>query len=226
MGQMKFRSSEWFGLEDRDGFVHRRWMKNQGLPQHLFDGRPVIGICNTWSELTPCNAHFREIAEHVKRGVYEAGGFPLEFPVMSLGETLIRPTTMLNGKFKGRDIGSGTDIWKFSEQVRSGMMPMCEFTEAEECMSRSAGHCMTMGTASTMACVVEALGMGLPSNATIPAVDSRRYVLAHRAGQRIVAMVQEDLKMSKILTRAAFEHAIRVVGAIGGSTNAVLHLLA
>ncbi len=277
---MKFRSSEWFGLEDRDGFVHRSWMKNQGLPQHLFDGRPVIGICNTWSELTPCNAHFREIAEHVKRGVYEAGGFPLEFPVMSLGETLIRPTTMLfrnlvsmdveesiranpmdgvvllagcdkttpsllmgaascdlpalmvsggpmlNGKFKGRDIGSGTDIWKFSEQVRSGMMPMCEFTEAEECMSRSAGHCMTMGTASTMACVVEALGMGLPSNAAIPAVDSRRYVLAHMAGQRIVAMVKEDLKMSKILTRAAFENAIRVVGAIGGSTNAVLHLLA
>jgi dihydroxy-acid dehydratase len=255
-------------------------MKNQGLPQHLFDGRPVIGICNTWSELTPCNAHFREIAEHVKRGVYEAGGFPLEFPVMSLGETLIRPTTMLfrnlvsmdveesiranpmdgvvllagcdkttpsllmgaascdlpalmvsggpmlNGKFKGRDIGSGTDIWKFSEQVRSGMMPMCEFIEAEECMSRSAGHCMTMGTASTMACVVEALGMGLPSNAAIPAVDSRRYVLAHMAGQRIVAMVKEDLKMSKILTRAAFENAIRVVGAIGGSTNAVLHLLA
>ena len=277
---MKFRSSEWFGLQDRDGFVHRSWMKNQGLPQHLFDGRPVIGICNTWSELTPCNAHFREIAEHVKRGVYEAGGFPLEFPVMSLGETLIRPTTMLfrnlvsmdveesiranpmdgvvllagcdkttpsllmgaascdlpaimvsggpmlNGKFKGRDIGSGTDIWKFSERVRSGMMPMCEFTEAEECMSRSAGHCMTMGTASTMACVVEALGMGLPSNAAIPAVDSRRYVLAHMAGQRIVAMVKEDLKMSKILTRKAFENAIRAVGAIGGSTNAVLHLLA
>jgi L-arabonate dehydrase len=277
---MKFRSANWFGLEDRDGFVHRSWMKNQGLPQHLFDGRPVIGICNTWSELTPCNAHFREIADHVKRGVYEAGGFPLEFPVMSLGETLMRPTTMLfrnlvsmdveesiranpidgvvllagcdkttpallmgaascdlpalmvsggpmlNGKFKGRDIGSGTDIWKFYDQVRAGTMPMCDFNDAEACMSRSAGHCMTMGTASTMACVVEALGMGLPTNAAIPAVDSRRYVLAHMAGQRIVAMVKEDLKMSKILTRKAFENAIRVVGAIGGSTNAVLHLLA
>jgi dihydroxy-acid dehydratase len=255
-------------------------MKNQGLPQHLFDGRPVIGICNTWSELTPCNGHFRELADHVKRGVYEAGGFPLEFPVMSLGETLMRPTTMLfrnlvsmdveesiranpmdgvvllagcdkttpallmgaascdlpalmvsggpmlNGKFQGRDIGSGTDVWKFSEDVRRGAMKMCEFMEAETCMSRSAGHCMTMGTASTMACVVEALGIGLPTNAAIPAVDSRRYVLAHMAGRRIVEMVHEDLKMSKVLTRAAFENAIRVVGAIGGSTNAVLHLLA
>ena len=277
---MKFRSAGWFGLEDRDGFLHRSWMKNQGLPQHLFDGRPVIGICNTWSELTPCNGHFRELADHVKRGVYEAGGFPLEFPVMSLGETLMRPTTMLfrnlvsmdveesiranpmdgvvllagcdkttpallmgaascdlpalmvsggpmlNGKFQGRDIGSGTDVWKFSEDVRRGAMKMCEFMEAETCMSRSAGHCMTMGTASTMACVVEALGIGLPTNAAIPAVDSRRYVLAHMAGRRIVEMVHEDLKMSKVLTRAAFENAIRVVGAIGGSTNAVLHLLA
>ena len=277
---MKFRSAGWFGLEDRDGFLHRSWMKNQGLPQHLFDGRPVIGICNTWSELTPCNGHFRELADHVKRGVYEAGGFPLEFPVMSLGETLMRPTTMLfrnlvsmdveesirgnpmdgvvllagcdkttpallmgaascdlpalmvsggpmlNGKFQGRDIGSGTDVWKFSEDVRRGAMKMCEFMEAETCMSRSEGHCMTMGTASTMACVVEALGIGLPTNAAIPAVDSRRYVLAHMAGRRIVEMVHEDLKMSKVLTRAAFENAIRVVGAIGGSTNAVLHLLA
>lgn len=277
---MAFRSSAWFGKADRDGFIHRSWMKNQGLPDHLFDGRPVIGICNTWSELTPCNAHFRKIAEDVKAGVYEAGGFPLEFPVMSLGETLMRPTTMLfrnlvsmdveesiranpldgvvllagcdkttpallmgaascdlpalmvsggpmlNGKFHGRDIGSGTDVWKFSEDVRCGRMDMCEFMEAEGCMSRSAGHCMTMGTASTMACVVEALGMGLPMNAAIPAVDSRRYALAHMAGQRIVKMVHEDLKMSKILTRAAFENAIRAVGAIGGSTNAVIHLLA
>ena len=277
---MKFRSAGWFGLEDRDGFLHRSWMKNQGLPQHLFDGRPVIGICNTWSELTPCNGHFRELADHVKRGVYEAGGFPLEFPVMSLGETLMRPTTMLfrnlvsmdveesiranpidgvvllagcdkttpallmgaascdlpalmvsggpmlNGKFHGRDIGSGTDVWRFSEDVRCGAMKMCEFMEAEACMSRSAGHCMTMGTASTMACVVEALGMGLPTNAAIPAVDSRRYVLAHMAGRRIVEMVHEDLKMSKVLTHEAFENAIRAVGAIGGSTNAVLHLLA
>ncbi|HJW99815.1 MAG TPA: IlvD/Edd family dehydratase [Terriglobales bacterium] len=277
---MKLRSAEWFGLRNRDGFIHRSWMKNQGLPDHLFDGRPVIGICNTWSELTPCNAHFRKIADHVKRGVYEAGGFPLEFPVMSLGETLMRPTTMLfrnlvsmdveesiranpidgvvllagcdkttpallmgaascdlpalmlsggpmlNGKFRGRDIGSGTDVWRFSEDVRCGAMSMCDFLEAEACMSRSAGHCMTMGTASTMACVVEALGMGLPTNAAIPAVDSRRYVLAHTAGRRIVEMVKDDLRMSKILTRNAFENAIRVVGAIGGSTNAVIHLLA
>jgi len=277
---MKLRSAAWFGMSDRDGFIHRSWMRNQGLPDHLFDGRPVIGICNTWSELTPCNAHFRRIADYVKRGVYEAGGFPLEFPVMSLGETLMRPTTMLfrnlvsmdveesiranpidgvvllagcdkttpallmgaascdlpslmlsggpmlNGKFRGRDIGSGTDVWKFSEDVRSGAMPMCEFLEAEACMSRSSGHCMTMGTASTMACVVESLGMGLPTNAAIPAVDSRRYVLAHNAGRRIVEMVKEDLRISRILTRKAFENAIRVVGAIGGSTNAVIHLLA
>ncbi|HZR27742.1 MAG TPA: L-arabinonate dehydratase [Terriglobales bacterium] len=277
---MKFRSMAWFAPADRDGFIHRSWMKNQGLPDHLFDGRPVIGICNTWSELTPCNAHFRRIADHVKRGVYEAGGFPVEFPVMSLGETLMRPTTMLfrnlvsmdveesiranpvdgvvllagcdkttpallmgaascdlpalmlsggpmlNGKFRGRDIGSGTDVWKFSEDVRSGAMTMCEFMDAEACMSRSAGHCMTMGTASTMACMVEALGIGLPSNAAIPAVDSRRYALAHLAGRRIVAMVNEDLRMSKILTRKAFENAIRAVGAVGGSTNAVIHLLA
>src|SRR5438874_1553947 len=277
---MKLRSSAWFGLVDRDGFIHRSWMKNQGLPDHLFDGRPVIGICNTWSELTPSNAHFRRIADHVKRGVYEAGGFPLEFPVMSLGETLMRPTTMLfrnlvsmdveesiranpidgvillagcdkttpallmgaascdlpalmisggpmlNGKFRGRDIGSGTDVWRFSEEVRCGAMSMCEFLEAEACMSRSAGHCMTMGTASTMACVVEALGIGLPTNAAIPAADSRRYTLAHMAGRRAVKMVKEDLRMSRILTRKAFENAIRVVGAIGGSTNAVIHLLA
>ena len=277
---MKLRSSKWFGSKDRDGFIHRSWMKNQGRPDHLFDGRPVIGICNTWSELTPCNTHFRAIADHVKRGVYEAGGFPLEFPVMSLGETLMRPTAMLfrnlvsmdveesiranpidgvillagcdkttpallmgaascdipalmisggpmlSGKFQGRDIGSGTDVWRFSEEVRAGLMSECDFLDAESCMNRSAGHCMTMGTASTMASVVEALGIGLPTNAAIPAVDARRYALAHMAGQRIVAMVHEDLRMSKILTRQAFENAIRVVGAIGGSTNAVIHLLA
>jgi dihydroxy-acid dehydratase len=276
----KFRSSEWFGSADRIGFIYRSWMKNQGLPEHLFDGRPVIGICNTWSELTPCNAHFRQIADRVKRGVYEAGGFPLEFPVMSLGETLMRPTTMLfrnlasmdveetiranpldgvvllvgcdkttpsllmgaascdlptitvsggpmlNGKFRGEDIGSGTSVWKFSEEVRCGLMSECDFREAEGCMSRSAGHCMTMGTASTMASIVEALGMGLPHNAAIPAVDSRRYALAHMAGRRIVDLVKEDVKMSTILTREAFENAVRVVGAIGGSTNAVVHLLA
>ncbi len=255
-------------------------MKNEGLPDHLFDGRPVIGICNTWSELTPCNAHFRKIAEHVKRGVYEMGGFPLEFPVTSTGESLMRPTAMLfrnlvsmdveesiranpldgvvllvgcdkttpaammgaascdlptivlsggamlNGKFRGEDIGSGTNVWSFSEDVRSGVMPLCDFQEAEGCMSRSAGHCMTMGTASTMASMVEALGMGLPQNAAIPAVDSRRYTMAHMVGRRIVEMVHEDLIMSKIMTRQSFENAIRVLAAIGGSTNAVVHLLA
>jgi dihydroxy-acid dehydratase len=255
-------------------------MKNQGYPDHVFDGRPVIGICNTWSELTPCNGHFRELAEHVRRGIYEAGGFPLEFPVMSLGENLMRPTAMLfrnlasmdveetiranpldgvvllvgcdkttpaclmgaascdlptlaisggamlNGKFRGGEIGSGTNVWKFSEEVRSGAMPLCDFQEAESCMSRSAGHCMTMGTASTMASVVEALGVGMPMNAAIPAVDARRYALAHQAGRRIVEMVHEDLRLSQILTREAFENAVRVVGAIGGSTNSVIHLLA
>lgn len=276
----KLRSSNWFGPTDKGGFIHRSWMKNQGHPDHLFDGRPVIGICNTWSELTPCNGHFRELAEHVKRGVYEAGGFPLEFPVMSLGEPLLRPTAMLfrnlasmdveesiranpidgvvllvgcdkttpalmmgaascdlptlvvsggpmlNGKFRGQDIGSGTNVWSFSEDVRSGAMPLCDFQEAESCMSRSTGHCMTMGTASTMASMVEALGMGLPQNAAIPAVDSRRYALAHLAGRRIVELVHADVRMSQILTRQAFENAIRVLGAIGGSTNAVIHLLA
>lgn len=276
----RLRSTCWFGPKDKVGFIHRSWMKNQGLPDHVFDGRPVIGICNTWSELTPCNAHFRTIAERVRRGVYEAGGFPVEFPVMSLGEPLMRPTTMLfrnlvsmdveetirgnpldgvvllvgcdkttpallmgaascdlptlaisggpmlNGKFRGRDIGSGTDVWKFSEEVRGGTMSVEEFLEAESCMNRSAGHCMTMGTASTMASVVEALGLGMPGNAAIPAVDSRRLTLAHEAGRRAVQMVHEDLRMSQVVTREALENAIRVVGAIGGSTNSVVHLLA
>jgi dihydroxy-acid dehydratase len=255
-------------------------MKNQGFPPDLFDGRPVIGICNTFSELTPCNAHLRQVAERVKRGVYEAGGFPLEFPVMSLGETNIRPTAMLfrnlasmdveesirgnpidgvvllcgcdkttpsllmgaascdvpaivvsggpmlNGNFHGERIGSGTGVWQMSEDVRAGKMKIADFFEAEACMSRSAGHCMTMGTASTMASMVEALGMGLPHNAAIPAVDSRRYVLAQQAGRRIVEMVHEDLRISRILTRQAFENAIRVNAAIGGSSNFVLHMLA
>ncbi|HVO88759.1 MAG TPA: L-arabinonate dehydratase [Casimicrobiaceae bacterium] len=274
------RSTEWFGRHDRDGLVHRSWMKNQGIPHDQFDGRPVIGICNTWSEATPCNAHFRDLAEHVRRGVLDAGGFPIEFPVMSLGETLMRPTTMLfrnqaamdveesiranpfdgivllmgcdkttpsllmgaascnlptigvsggpmlNGKFRGQDIGSGTHVWKFTEMLKTGEMSEADMIDAEACMSRSAGHCMTMGTASTMASMVEALGMGLPANAAIPAVDSRRKVLARMAGRRIVGMVAEDLTMSKILTRDAFENAILVNGAIGGSTNAVVHLLA
>lgn len=277
---MKRRSTAWFGPADRDGFIHRSWMRNQGLPSHLFDGRPVIGICNTWSELTPCNAHLRILAERVKRGVYEAGGFPVEFPVMSLGETLMRPTTMmfrnlvsmdveesiranpidgvvllvgcdkttpallmgaascdlptitvsggpmLNGHYRGEQIGSGTSVWEFSEDVRAGKMSLEAFMEAEACMSRSAGHCMVMGTASTMASMVESLGVGMPGNAAIPAVDSRRAVLAHMAGSRIVELVNEDVRLSRILTREAFENAIVTNAAIGGSTNAVVHLLA
>jgi len=276
----QFRSSAWFGRLNKDGFIHRSWMRNQGWPSHVFDGRPVIGICNTWSELNPCNAHLRTIADRVKIGVWEAGGFPLEFPVMSMGETNMRPTAMLfrnlasmdveesirgnpidgvvllcgcdkttpalimgtascdlpaivvsggpmlNGKFQGRDIGSGTDVWRFSESVKAGDMSLQQFMDAESCMSRSSGHCMTMGTASTMSNMVEALGLGLPQNAAIPAVDSRRLTLAHEAGSRIVSMVHEDLRLSRILTREAFENAIRVNGAVGGSTNAVIHLLA
>jgi dihydroxy-acid dehydratase len=274
------RSQGWFGRPDREGFLYRSWIKNQGYPEDLFDGRPVIGICNTWSELTPCNGHFRELAEFVKRGVYEAGGFPLEFPVMSLGETLLRPTAMLfrnlasmdveesirgnpldgvvllmgcdkttpsllmgaascdlptiglsggpmlSGKYQGRDLGSGTGVWQMSEKVRAGEMPAAEMMAAESCMHRSKGHCMTMGTASTMASMVEALGVSLPGNAAIPAVDARRYRLAQLTGRRIVEMVKEDLKLSSILTLAAFENAIKVNAAIGGSTNAVIHLLA
>jgi len=274
------RSAAWFGPNDRDGFIHRSWMRNQGTPSHMFDGRPVIGICNTWSELTPCNAHLRQLAERVKYGVYEAGGFPLEFPVMSLGETLMRPTTMLyrnlasmdveesiranpldgvvllvgcdkttpslmmgaascdlptitvsggpmlNGNFRGKPIGSGTSVWEFSEECRAGRMSIESFMDAEACMSRSAGHCMVMGTASTMACMVESLGAGMPGNAAIPAVDSRRHALAHHAGIRIVEMVHEDLRLSQVLTRGAFENAIVTNAAIGGSTNAVVHLLA
>jgi dihydroxy-acid dehydratase len=274
------RSTAWFGKPDRDGFIHRSWMRNQGIPSHAFDGRPIIGICNTRSDLTPCNAHLDDIAEKVKRGVLEAGGWPLEFPVLSTGETNLRPTAMmfrnlaamdveesirgnpidgvvlltgcdkttpallmgaascdvpaivvsggpmLNGKFRGRDIGSGTSVWKFSEDVRAGLMSLEDFMEAEAGMSRSAGHCMTMGTASTMASMVEALGMSLPQNATIPAVDARRGVLAHLSGRRIVELVREDLRISRILNRQAFENAIVTNAAIGGSTNAVIHLLA
>lgn len=274
------RSAAWFGGEGKNAFMHRSWMKNQGIPADSFDGRPVIGICNTWSELTPCNAHLRALADHVKRGVYEAGGLPFEFPVMSLGESNMRPTAMLfrnlasmdveesirgnpidgvvllvgcdkttpallmgaascnlptitvsggpmlNGKFRGQDIGSGTHVWKFFEEVKAGRMPVADFISAEQGQSRSAGSCMTMGTASTMASMVEALGIGMPDNAAIPAVDARRSVLAQMAGRRIVELVDEDVTMSRILTRQAFENAIRVNGAIGGSTNAVLHLIA
>ena len=279
-GKKKLRSQEWFGKSDKDGFLHRSWMKNQGIPADEFDGRPVIGICNTWSELTPCNAHLRDVAERVKRGVYEAGGLPVEFPVMSLGESNLRPTAMLfrnlasmdveesiranpmdgvvllagcdkttpallmgaascdlpsivvsggpmlNGRYQGREIGSGTDVFKFAEAVKAGEMTLQDFMDAESGMSRSPGHCMTMGTASTMANMAEALGMALPFNGAIPAVDSRRNVIAHMSGRRIVEMVREDMTMSRIVTRESFQNAVRVNGAIGGSTNAVVHLLA
>jgi L-arabonate dehydrase len=274
-----YRSAAWFGKPNKDGFIHRSWV-GRGLPEGIFQGRPIIGICNTWSELTPCNAHFRELAEHVKRGVWEAGGVPFEFPVMSLGETSVRPTAMLfrnlasmdveesiranpidgvvllcgcdkttpslvmgaascdlpslvvpggpmlNGKYRGQDLGSGTDVWRFSEEVKAGTMTLKEFMQAESCMSRSSGTCNVMGTASTMAVMAEALGLTLPDNASIPAVDSRRYAQAHLAGRRIVDLVEQDVRISQILTRQAFENAIRVNGAVGGSTNAVLHLLA
>lgn len=273
------RSSQWFGKKGKDGFIYRAWMKNQGFPADEFEGKPVIGICNTWSELTPCNAHFRELAESVKRGVLQAGGFPLEFPVMSLGETLIKPTAMLyrnlvsmdveesiranpldgvvllcgcdkttpslvmgacsvdlptlvvsggamlTGKFQGRDIAT-SDVWRLTDGLRSNHVTQEEMNEAEAGMCRSRGHCAVMGTASSMACMVEALGLSLPENAAIPAADSRRKVLAQLSGRRIVEMVREDLRLSAILRREAFENAIRVNAAIGGSSNFVVHLLA
>ncbi len=280
MTKKKLRSQEWYGRTGKDGFIYRSWMKNQGFPHHLFEGdKPVIGICNTWSELTPCNAHFRDLAEALKRGIWEAGGFPLEFPVMSLGECSIKPTAMLFrnlasmdveesiranpmdgvilmcgcdkttpslvmgaasvdiptlvvsggpmlvGRFKGKKIGT-SDVWRFAEDFKMGKLSQEDFIAAEAAMSRSVGHCAPMGTASTMAAMVEALGLALPDNATIPAADSRRKVLAHMSGMRIVEMVNEDLKMSKILTRKAFENAIMVNAALGGSTNFILHLTA
>lgn len=279
MSNVNLRSQQWFGKTGKDGFIYRAWMKNQGIPDDYFQGKPVIGICNTWSELTPCNAHFRELAEFVKKGVIEAGGFPVEFPVMSLGETLIKPTAMLyrnlasmdveesiranpidgvvlmcgcdkttpslvmgacsvdlptlvisggpmmKGKFKGKEIGT-SDVWRFAEAYKLGELTQKEFIEAEACMARTPGHCAVMGTASTMATMVEALGLSLPQNAAIPAADVRRKVLAQHSGRRIVEMVNEDLKMSKVLTRPAFENAIRVNAATGGSTNFVIHLTA
>ena len=274
------RSCAWFSRQDKNGFYYRSWLKNRGIPQDQFDGRPVIGICNTWSELTPCNTHFKTIADHVRWGILEAGGFPLEFPVISLGETLMRPTAMLyrnlasmdveesiranpldgvvllmgcdkttpallmgaasvdvpsigisagpmlRGVYQGRYIGSGTNTISMSEQLRSGEITLSEYHEAEACMHRSHGTCMTMGTASTMACIVEALGMALPGNAAIPAVDARRNLLARESGRRIVDLVKDDVVMSRIVTREALENAVRVNAAIGGSTNAVIHLIA
>ncbi|PWK75369.1 dihydroxy-acid dehydratase [Mucilaginibacter oryzae] len=279
MEDKPLRSRQWFGKQGKDGFIYRAWMKNQGIPAHQLQGKPVIGICNTWSELTPCNAHFRELAQSVKNGIYEAGGYPVEFPVMSLGETLMKPTAMLyrnlvsmdveesiranpvdgvvllcgcdkttpalimgacsvniptivvsggpmlTGKYHGRDIGT-SDIWRFFADHQTGQMNDEDLYTAEACMARSQGHCAVMGTASTMACMVESLGLSLAENAAIPAADSRRKVLAHLSGNRIVDMVRENLKLSDILTRQAFENAITVNAAIGGSTNFIIHLLA
>lgn len=276
---MHLRSQEWFGRTGKDGFIYRAWMKNQGFPHHLFESKPVVGICNTFSELTPCNAHFRDLAEAVKRGVWEAGGFPLEFPVMSLGECQMKPTTMLfrnlasmdveesirgnsmdavvllcgcdkttpslvmgacsvdlptlvvsggpmlAGKYKGRNIGT-SDLWRFAEANKKGEMSQEEFVAAEACMARSQGHCAVMGTASTMAAMVESLGLALPDNATIPAADSRRKVLAHLAGMRAVELARQNIRPSQILTRQAFENAIMVNAALGGSTNFIIHLTA
>ncbi|MET9859545.1 IlvD/Edd family dehydratase [Streptomyces smyrnaeus] len=274
------RSQAWFGASGRSGMLYRSWMRNQGFGHEVFDGRPVIGIATSASELAPCNAHLTGVAEAVKRGVWQAGGFPLQFPTMATGETLMRPTTMLyrnlmameveelvranpldgvvllsgcdkttpamlmaaasvdlpalmvtggpmlNGKYRGEDVGSGTHVWKFEEDLKTGRMTQEECFFAEGCMARSAGHCMTMGTASTMACMAEALGMQLPGSATWPAVDSRRTETAQAAGRRIVQMVHEELRPSHILTREAFENAIRTNAAIGGSTNAIIHLTA
>ncbi|QIL91261.1 dihydroxy-acid dehydratase [Microbulbifer sp. SH-1] len=276
----KRRSQLSYGKLDKDGFIHRSWMKAQGYPDHCFDGRPVIGICNTWSEITPCNSGLRELAEYVKRGIWEAGGLPLEFPVTSLGETQMRPTAMLfrnllsmdveesirgnpidgvvllggcdkttpgqlmgaasvnlptivvssgpmlNGKFRGRDIGSGTDVWKFSEAVRAGEMSQEDFIAAESSMSRSRGVCMTMGTASTVSNLVEAMGLCLPYNGSIPAVDARRQAMAHMSGREIVRLVHDGVRMKDIVTRDSLINAIKVNAAVGGSTNTVMHLLA
>jgi L-arabonate dehydrase len=278
--EKRLRSYDWFGKSDKMGFVHRSWLRNQGYPDDYFKGKPVIGICNTWSELTPCNGHLRDFAEIVKRGVVEAGGFPLEFPVTSLGETLMRPTTMLfrnlasmdteetiranpidgvvlltgcdkttpstlmgacsvdlptivvpggpmlNGRFKGECLGSGSFNWMVKEKLLVENYTEADILEAETGAARSQGHCMTMGTASTMACMVEALGLTLPGAAAIPAVDSRKKLMAQLSGRRIVEMVKENLKLSKILTRKAFENSIVVNAAVGGSTNFILHLLA
>jgi len=280
MATQQLRSSEWFAAEGRPGMIYRSWLRAEGFVPEVFDGRPVIGIANSWSELTPCNAHLRGVAESVKRGVWEAGGFPLEFPTMSLGETLMRPTAMLfrnlmameveellranpldgvvllsgcdkttpamlmaaasadlpaimvtggpmlNGKFRGGDVGSGTHVWKFEAELAAGRMTQAECVIAESGMARSCGHCMTMGTASTMACLAETLGMQLPGSAAWPGPDSRRQLTAMQAGQRAVTLAREKIRPSQIMTREAFENAIRVNAAIGGSTNAVIHLLA
>ncbi|MBK8391024.1 MAG: dihydroxy-acid dehydratase [Saprospiraceae bacterium] len=278
--EKKLRSYEWFGKSDKMGFVHRSWLRNQGYPDDYFQGKPVIGICNTWSELTPCNGHLRDFAEIVKKGVIEAGGFPLEFPVMSLGETIMKPSTMLfrnlasmdteesiranpldgivlltgcdkttpstvmgacsvdlptivvpggpmlNGRFRGECVGSGSFNWLIKEKQAVENYTEEDILEMEIGVARSQGHCMTMGTASTMACMVESLGLTLPGAAAIPAVDARKKVMAQLSGRRIVEMVREDLTLSKVLTREAFENAIKLNAAVGGSTNFIIHLTA
>ncbi len=274
------RSREWFERRDLDGFLHRSWLKSSGVTDEAFRGRPVIGICNSWSELVNCNVHLRGLAAAVKRGVLQAGGFPLEFPVMSLGESLMKPTTMLyrnlmamdveesiraypldgvvcltgcdktnpasimglasanvpaivvtggpmlSGHWRGVELGSCSDCWHYHEELRACRIGEEELAEIEGAISRSNGHCMTMGTASTMACVTEALGLSLPGSAAPPAVDSRRAQLAEESGRRIVDLVRDGIRPGDILTRAAFENAIRVLHAISGSTNAILHLIA
>ncbi len=276
----KLRSQEWFGRDDKLGLLHRSWMRAEGFPGSVFQGKPVIGICNSWSELTNCNAHLRQVAEAVKRGVWSAGGFPLEFPTISLGEPFMRPSSMmfrnlmamdveesiranpmdgvvllcgcdkttpaqlmgaasadlpsifvtggpmLDGVWRNKKLGSGTDVWHYWDELRAGRITQEDWCEIECGMSRSAGHCMVMGTASTMTSLTEALGMTLTGCANIPAVDSRRYEIAHRSGERIVEMVKEDLRPSRVLTLAALENAVRVDMAIGGSTNAIIHLKA
>lgn len=275
-----FRSTAWFQGDQYEHLSRRAWLRSEGFSDAAFDGRPVIGICNSWSELTNCNAHLRQVAEAVKRGVWAAGGVPLEFPTISLGEMFMKPTTMLfrnlmsmdveesitanpidgvvllcgcdkttpaqlmgaasadipaimvtggpmlSGRWNGEPLGSGTDGRKLFEALRAGRIGEEQWAEVEGCISRSAGHCTVMGTASTMASMAESLGMMLSGGAAIPAVDARRYQLAEASGRRIVEMVLEDLTPSRILTREAFENAIRTDMAIGGSTNAVVHLLA
>ncbi len=281
MTTQPLRSRNWFGRQDLDGFAHRSWTKSEGFSDVVFDGRPVIGIANSWSELTTCNAHLRQVADAVKRGVWSAGGFPMEFPTISLGEVLMKPTAMLfrnlmamdveeciraypldavvllsgcdkttpamlmgaasadvpaimltggpmlNGRWREEELGSGTDLWRLWTERRAGRLTEEEFCEAESCMSRSAGHCMVMGTASTMASMAEALGMTLTGNAAIPAVDARRYALAELSGRRAVEMaLAGGPRPSQVLTTEAFDNAIRVEMAIGGSTNAIIHLVA
>jgi dihydroxy-acid dehydratase len=273
------RSSQWYGGDSRNAYIHRAWMR-RGLPAHAFDGRPHIAIANTASDLTPCNSHLNEVAESVKQGVWEAGGVPMNLPVVSLGETLVRPTAMLwrnmaamateemlranpidgvvllggcdktipallmaaasvdlpavvlpggpmlTGTFRGVALGCGTDVWKLSEEVRAGNLSEQDFLTSESSMIRSRGHCNTMGTASTMACMAEALGTTIPGIAGTPAPDSRLLETAHATGMRATQMVAEELTPSRLLSRGSFLNAIVALAAIGGSTNAVVHLLA